>query len=148
MAGAPGQDSQILLVEDDLDDVHLIQRIINRAPISVDVEACSNGQEAMDHLEASHHALNGRLPDLILLDLNMPIMNGSEFMKALRAHPFLPSIPICVFSTSMDEDVINGAYSDGANVVVNKVASLEGMRKVIETIVNSWFSTAGQYYVE
>lgn len=148
MTGTPGQDSLILLVEDDIDDANLIRRILNRVPIAVDVEVCGNGQEAMDLLEASHASNSGRLPDLILLDLNMPVMNGNEFMRVLRKHPVLPAIPICVFSTSRDEQVVNAAYEDGANVVVNKVGTLEGMRKVIETIVSFWFSTAQQYYVE
>lgn len=140
--------SPVLLVEDDVDDANLIQRILNRVPISVDVEVCGNGQEAMDFLETSHAAINGRLPDLILLDLNMPVMNGNEFMRVLRRHPLLSSIPICVFSTSTDDLIVNAAYEDGANVVVSKVGTLEGMRKVIETIVSFWFSTAQQYYVE
>lgn len=148
MTGIPNQDSLILLVEDDFDDANLIQRIINRVPIHVDMEVCGNGQEALDLLEASHASTKGRMPDLILLDLNMPIMDGNEFMRALRSHPVLPTIPICVFSTSKDEDVVKAAYENGANVVVNKVESLEGMRKVIETIVNFWFTTAQQYYVE
>lgn len=141
-------DSFILLVEDDIDDANLIQRILNRVPISVLVKVCGNGQEALNLLEANHASNSDRLPDLILLDLNMPVMNGNEFMRALRSHPVLPAIPICVFSTSKDEDVVNTAYENGANVVVSKVETLEGMRKVIETIVSFWFTTAQQYYVE
>lgn len=142
------QDSQILLVEDDVDDAMLIKRIIYRAPISVDVHICVNGQEALDHLLECEAASDGKLPDLILLDMNMPVMNGTEFLRAMRSHPTLKALPICVFTTSQDEAVIKSAYEDGANVVVSKVASLEGMRKVVETIVNFWFSTAKHYYVE
>lgn len=148
MAETADQDSQILLVEDDIDDANLIKRIIYRAPISVDVHICSNGQEALDHLSECEAAAKGKLPDLILLDMNMPVMNGTEFLKALRSHSTLKGLPICVFTTSQDEAVIKAAYEDGANVVVSKVASLEGMRKVVETIVNFWFSTAKHYYVE
>ncbi|MEM8813395.1 MAG: response regulator [Pseudomonadota bacterium] len=141
-------DARILLVEDDPDDVEIIQRVLNRIPISVDVDTCSNGNDALDFLERSlEDGING-LPDLILLDLNMPVMDGKTFIAEIRRHARMSSLPICVFTTSTDEDVIKSAYDAGANAVVSKVDSLDGMSEILNTIVDFWFRTAKRYYIE
>jgi len=141
-------DARILLVEDDLDDVHIIKRIIGRAPISVKIDTCANGREALDYLERCAEGNKDGLPDLVLLDLNMPVMDGNQFIREIRGHSLFSSLPICVFTTSSDEDVIKAAYNDGANAVVSKVDSLDGMSQVLNTIVDFWFQTAKRYYIE
>jgi len=141
-------DARILLVEDDPDDVHIIKRIIGRAPISVDIESCANGREALDYLEKCGAGDKSGLPDLILLDLNMPVMDGNQFIRELRRHSVYSAVPICVFTTSTDEDVIKAAYNEGANAVVSKVDSLDGMSQILNTIVDFWFQTAKRYYIE
>lgn len=141
-------DARILLVEDDPDDVVIIQRIIRQAPISVHVETRANGQDALTYLEACQGKDGHPLPDLILLDLNMPVMDGSGFIREVRRNSHLSALPICVFTTSKDEHVINAAYEDGANAVVSKVDSLDGMSQILNTIVDFWFRTAKRYYIE
>jgi len=141
-------DARILLVEDDPDDVHIIRRIIGRAPISVEIETCANGREALDHLEKCARQGKNSLPDLILLDLNMPVMDGNQFIREMRSHASLSAVPMCVFTTSTDEDVIKTAYQNGANAVVSKVDSLDGMSQILNTIVDFWFQTAKRYYIE
>ena len=114
----------VLLVEDDPDDVHVIRRVLKRASIAVDLLNHSHGKEALRYLEACAQEKPGegnRLPDLVLLDLNMPIMDGNQFLKAIRNHPKLTALPVCVFTTSTDKEVIRGAYEAGANAVVSKV---------------------------
>jgi CheY-like chemotaxis protein len=141
-------DARILLVEDDPDDVYIIQRILGRAPISVAIDTCDNGREALSYLERCAQSVTRELPDLILLDLNMPVMDGHEFIRELRAHPSFAALPVCVFTTSADEDVIKDAYRQGANAVVVKVDSLDGMSQILNTIVDFWFRTAKRYCID
>lgn len=140
-------DAFVLLVEDDPDDVHVIKRVLNQAPIQVQLEVVAHGREAIDFLEDSAQDSARKLPDLILLDLNMPVMDGNQFLRTIRNHASLSALPVCVFTTSTDEEVIKNAYEDGANVVVNKVDSLAGMSHVLNTIIDFWFKTAKRYYV-
>ena len=141
-------DARILLVENDPDDVNIIKRLIARAPISVHIDTCTNGREALDYLEECRQANRDGLPDLILLDLNMPVMDGNQFIRTIRRHSTFSALPICVFTTSTDEDVIKAAYNEGANAVVSKVDSLDGMSQILNAIVDFWFQTAKRYYVE
>ncbi len=145
-AGTPA-DAYVLLVEDDPDDIHVIRRVLKRAPISIDVRTCSHGREALDYLEQELTLENRRLPDLILLDLNMPVMDGNTFLRAVRGHRGLSFLPVCVFTTSTDEDIIRRTYDDGANAVISKVDSLDGMSQILNTIIEFWFKTASRYYV-
>jgi CheY-like chemotaxis protein len=86
---------KILIVEDDTDDqVIFIEAILQIDPF-YECAAVGNGAEAMDYL--SH---TNTLPSLILLDLNMPLMNGYELLKLLKISPQLKSIPVVIFSTS------------------------------------------------
>ena len=140
-------DAYVLLVEDDPDDIHVIRRVLKRAPISIEVRTCAHGREALDYLEHELTLDNRPLPDLILLDLNMPVMDGNTFLRAVRDHAGLSFLPICVFTTSTDEDIIRRTYDDGANAVISKVDSLEGMSQILNTIVDFWFKTANRYYV-
>ena len=140
-AAAERADARILLVEDDPDDIYIIRRIIGRAPISVDIQTCGNGQEALDYLESCGDADQRDLPDLILLDLNMPIMDGNEFIRRLRSESDHSALPVCVLTTSREEAVIQQAYEAGANAVVTKVESLEGMKEALNTIVERWFGS-------
>jgi two-component system response regulator len=140
-------DAYVLLVEDDPDDIHVIKRVLKRAPLSITVETCAHGREALDLLDMELEKDNRKIPDLILLDLNMPVMDGNAFLRAVREKTRLSAIPICVFTTSTDEDIIRRAYNDGANAVVSKVDSLDGMSQILNTIIDFWFRTANRYYV-
>lgn len=141
-------DTVILLVEDDEDDRMIIGRALRGAPIMVRVDVATNGREALDYLEQCASQPDGKLPDMILLDINMPVMDGNEFLIAIRKHPIYSALPVCVFTTSSDDDVVRAAYDNGANAVVTKVDSLDGMTKVLNTIVEFWFRTAQRYYIE
>ena len=145
--GDVSPDAFVLLIEDDPDDIHVIKRVLDRAPIHVKLTTCAHGREALDLLDEKAGADGEKMPDLILLDLNMPVMDGNMFLKALRQHPSCASLPVCVFTTSSDDEIVRRAYEDGANAVVNKVDSLDGMSQVINTIIDFWFRTAKRYYV-
>ncbi|MFN0264695.1 response regulator [Tepidamorphus sp. 3E244] len=135
----------ILLVEDDPDDVFLVRRVIERAPIDAELQVVSNGQEALDHITSFEDLFSEGLPDLVLLDLNMPVMDGHEFIQSLRAHPVFFPLPVVVLTTSSDPEVIQAAYQEGANACVTKVDSLEGMGEIVNAIADFWFHIAKPY---
>lgn len=140
-------DARVLLVEDDPDDIMVIRRSLKDSPIRLDLQVCEDGREAFEFLETAANN-DAAPPDLIILDLNMPVVDGATFLHRLRAHDRLHSVPVCVLTTATDEETIRRAYESGANAVVSKVDTLEGMSAILNTIVEFWFSTAQRYYVD
>lgn len=135
----------VLLVEDDPEDIFLIRKVLDQAPIDADLVVVNHGQAALDTLD-THPSLHGEgVPSLILLDLNMPVMDGHEFICRVRQHPVFYPVPIIVLTTSKDSTVHRKAYSEGANAVISKVDSLEGMSAIVNTIAEFWFHTAAPY---
>lgn len=134
--------TRVLLVEDDPDDVFMVRKVLDRAPFHVDLIVRENGRSALRYLSQFESIDDPALPALVLLDLNMPVMDGHALLHAIRRHELLGALPVIVLTTSSDEDVIKRAYADGANAVITKVDTLEGMSEIINTIVDFWFHTA------
>jgi CheY-like chemotaxis protein len=88
----------VLLVDDDPDDVELTRMMLGQARLTLDVSFSNSGAEALARLK------NGRGPDLILLDLNMPLMDGLDMLRALKRDPQLRSIPVVILTTSQNPD--------------------------------------------
>ncbi len=88
------------------------------------------------------------MPDLIILDINMPVMDGTHFLSVLRNHPIFRSLPVVALTTATDVDTVRRAYDFGANAVINKVDSLDGMSQIVNTIVDFWFRIARRYYLD
>lgn len=141
-------DAHILLVEDDPDDVRVILRLLDQAPISFRVTVMEHGRKALDWLNTVGRIDDPRTPDLIILDINMPVMNGMVFLSELRRHPVFRSLPVVTLTTSTDVDTIRRAYDFGANAVVNKADSLDGMSQIVNTTVEFWFRIAHRYYID
>lgn len=97
-----------------------------------ELSIASNGQEALELLEKM--AGTGHMPTAILLDLNMPIMGGVDFLKHMRANPFLKSVPVVVLSTeSLSE--IRRAMREGADDFLRKPFSIEDLRPILEDYI-------------
>jgi CheY-like chemotaxis protein len=132
-----------LLVDDDPDDRFLLAREFKRHRVHGQLKAVSDGVEAVDYLEGSgEHADRGAypLPDIILLDLKMPRMNGFEFLEWLRSQAprELRFLPVVVMSCSILSEDIKRAYALGANSYVTKAQDLQGLRQSIETLNAHW----------
>jgi CheY-like chemotaxis protein len=134
----------ILLVEDDPDDIRIILKSLETSPVPVCITTVENGVDALAELDRLA-AAGLSSPDLILLDLNLPVMGGTEFLARLRAHSLFSAIPVCVFTTADDPVTIRSAYAAGANAVVTKADSLAGMSEVLHTIVEFWFKVAERF---
>jgi two-component system, chemotaxis family, response regulator Rcp1 len=106
----------VLLVDDDALDRELFVDAINLVSKRHMISEASNGEEALYFLNNNVE----KLPDIIILDLNMPVMGGREALKGIKGHPSFKSIPVCIMSTSSAHfDVVN-AYDAGANLFLVK----------------------------
>ena len=129
---------EILLVEDNPGDVRLTRESLNEAKVRNNMVVASDGMEAMDCLRRAGQYADTRRPDLILLDLNLPRMNGFEVLDAIKEDPDLKRIPVVVLTTSQAEQDIIRSYNLYANAYVNKPVDLEQFIKVIKSIEDFW----------
>jgi CheY-like chemotaxis protein len=131
---------KILVVEDSPSDVRLIREALREAPMVVHITVARDGVEAMDYL---HHCKTAYLPlpDLILLDLNLPRKNGREVLTEVKTDPELKQIPVLVMTSSYDEDDIAQAYSLNANCYIRKPNDLMEYQRVVRAIEDFWFLT-------
>lgn len=141
--GTPN-DGAILMADDDDDDVYVTRRALSEANIHNPFFRVSDGTELLDFLHRrGGHAGPTRipLPRLILLDLNMPGIDGREALERIKADPELRRIPLVVFTTSKDEVDIAGCYDRGANSYITKPADMAGMVRAVRTIGAYWLDT-------
>ena len=120
----------ILLAEDDEDDQELIQMAFSKITSDHDFKIVNNGQEALDVLLRHEN-----LPCLIILDLNMPVLNGLQTLKALRHEDKYRKIPIVILTTSDSDDVKQTSWSNGASDFFVKPASLKELVLTAEKIL-------------
>lgn len=135
----------ILLVEDNPADVKITQRALKESAVPVDLIIVRDGQEAVDYLlRQGPHATgeSWRSPDLILLDLNLPGMNGREVLRRVRATPSLKAVPVVVLTTSRRVEDIQEMYATGANTYIEKPQDFQRFVRVLQTIQLYWLDTA------
>lgn len=131
---------RLLLVEDNPADVFLMEAALEMSGVPVQLSVARDGQEALDWLEGAHGG--PKFPDLTLLDLNMPRVNGFEFLSRVRADERFSHLPTIVFTTSNDPADVKRAYALQANSYVSKPASLDEFMLVIERLAAYWFGSA------
>ena len=135
------QTRPILLVEDDPADREMLELAFKRAAVENPVVAVSDGQAALDYLNAEGRFRERRpqgLPMVIVLDLDMPLMGGHEFLILVKAIPRLALIPIVVLTTSQfDQDLIQ-SYTLGANSCITKPGDFEQLVEIARAIGGYW----------
>lgn len=127
----------ILMVDDDLDDIMLVSDAFSRIETGIDFRSVKNGRELLDYLRRKE-----KRPDLILLDLNMPLMNGRETLREIKATTDFQYIPVVVFTTSADEKTISDCYCLGASAYIVKPAGFEELTETARSISKFWFQVA------
>ena len=131
---------QMLLVEDNPADVFLLEAALETSTVSIELSTARDGVAALEHLRGG--AEHAALPDLVLLDLNMPRMNGFDVLAAVRAEPALAHLVVVVFTTSNAPADVKRAYTLRANSYVSKPASFEGFTQLIRQLEGFWFGAA------
>src|SRR4051812_41299835 len=117
--------SHILVADDDPDDVLLLKEALGEAGKGCQIRSVADGQELMDYLARRDKDKDAPRPDLILLDLNMPRMNGFEVLQGLKADPLLRKIPVVIWTTSRREEDVVKTYFLGCNSYMTKPSSFD-----------------------
>jgi len=117
----------IVLVEDDFDDRLLFEDAIDELPVTVQLTNFSNGDELMEWLITKKK----KLPDVLFLDLNMPRKNGFATLAEIKKNPYLESLPVFIFSTATNKDMIKQVYKDAALYYIRKPVHFEELKGLI-----------------
>jgi chemotaxis family two-component system response regulator Rcp1 len=134
--------AQILLVEDNPADVLLMREAFTSSTIVDQINVVVDGEEALDYLKKKNQFTDAKTPDLILLDLNLPKIDGREVLIEVNKDSKLRRIPVIVLSSSKDENDILESYDNSANCYIVKPIELEKFVTIVETIESFWFGFA------
>lgn len=130
---------EILLVEDNEDDVILTAQAFKKGKVKNNMRVVGDGVEALAYLRREGRYAVAPRPDIILLDLNLPRMDGHELLTKIKSDEDLKTIPVVILTTSSAEDDVMRAYRAHTNCFISKPVAMEDFEKVIRTIEDFWF---------
>lgn len=130
----------ILLVEDNEGDILLTKEALEDAKIFVELSVVKDGNEAVHFLCKEGEYEMKKMPDLLLLDVNLPKKNGHEVLKYIKGNENFKHIPVIMLTTSSSEKDINRSYSNYANCYITKPVEVNDFLSVVATIENFWIS--------
>ncbi|MCX5758936.1 MAG: response regulator [Candidatus Hydrogenedentes bacterium] len=142
MARISTKTAVILLVEDDPADQELTRRALEEGKVRNTLQIVSDGEQALDYLfRRGRYAdpVSSPRPDLILLDLNLPKLDGRQVLENIRVSPELRRIAIVVLTTSNQEEDIVRSYDLGANSYITKPVDLAQFLRVVQALQEYWF---------
>jgi chemotaxis family two-component system response regulator Rcp1 len=128
----------ILLVEDNEGDVRLTREVLKDAKVRNKLAVCMDGEEALEYLHLRGRHTSASRPDLILLDLNLPLCDGRDVLAQIKADPDLRPIPVVVLTTSAAEQDVLRSYNLHANCYITKPVDLAQFMRVVQTIQDFW----------
>ena len=137
---AEGRPVEILLVEDNAADVRLTIEALKEGKVRNHLSVARDGVEAIDFLKRRGVHASAARPDLILLDLNLPKMDGREVLAEIKADDELKKIPVVVLTTSSAEADILKSYSLHANCYITKPVDLDQFVNVVKSIDDFWLT--------
>jgi DNA-binding response OmpR family regulator len=130
---------EILLVEDNKGDIGLITEFLSDAKVITNIHIAEDGEEAIHFLCDKDQFLGSSLPDIIILDWNLPKKDGSEVLKEIKENNNLKNIPVIILTTSSAEKDLIRAYNLHANAYIVKPLDFEEFMKIIKSIADFWF---------
>lgn len=130
----------ILLVEDNEGDVVLTLEALREAKLRNKISVVRDGEEAIQFLYREGKYSQEELPQLILLDINLPKMDGKDVLNRIKNDPNLKRIPVIILTTSSSEKDILDSYNNHANCYITKPVDLQSFIDVIHTIEGFWIS--------
>jgi CheY-like chemotaxis protein len=135
----------ILLVEDSIDDYEAAMRSFKAAHLDNPIHWCKTGKEALDYLKREGtyaHAPRAAKPVLVLLDLNMPGIDGRKVLAIVKQDPALKKTPVVILTTSSDERDVTQCYELGASTYIQKPVDFDGLIGAVSRIKDYWFGIA------
>jgi len=130
--------AHILLVEDNEGDILLTQEAFEECKVKTDISVARNGKEALDFLFKRVSFANAKKPDLILMDINIPIFNGHEVLRQIKADANLKKIPVIMLTTSSNQKDLNEAYENHCNSYIKKPLKMSEFIDAILKIEEFW----------
>jgi len=135
-----GSAVEILLVEDNPGDVRLTIEALKESKILNNLNVVDDGEEALAYLKREGKYKDSPHPDLIILDLNLPKMDGREVLAEIKEHKDFKRIPIVILTISEAEEDILKTYQLHANCFITKPVDINQFTKVVKSVSNFWFS--------
>jgi CheY-like chemotaxis protein len=140
-------DARILIVEGSQRDLGVISRLLSQSPISLAVSSAYNAADALKHID---QGLEDKTfsPDLVILDFDLPDSDAPRLLTQIRRNQRHKTLPVVVLTRDSDLGTIRRAYDFGANAVISKPETPEGMGEIVKTIVDFWFRVADRYLLD
>lgn len=133
---------EILLVDDDKGDIKLTKKALENSQMKLNIHVTYNGVEALQFLRKEGPYAKASRPDLILLDLNMPVKDGRATLEEIKHDENLKDIPIVILTTSAEEEDIAKSYKAGCNCYVSKPVDMTEFAKILKVFKEFWFTIA------
>lgn len=133
-----GHNIDVLLVEDNPGDVRLVQEAFDAVDRETRLRVATDGVEALEMLSRRRDSNTESLPDLVLLDLNLPRMDGNEVLEAIRHDPAISHLPVLILSSSAASDDVRRSYEGFANAYLTKPIDPEEFVTLIQSIETFW----------
>ena len=133
-----GSPIEILMVEDNPGDVELAREALTDASVRKNLTVAEDGEQGLALLRREGRYQNAQRPDLILLDLNLPTINGREVLAEIKSDPDLRRIPVVILTSSEDENDVLETYNLHANAYVVKPVDLDKYMQVIKAVEGFW----------
>ncbi len=131
---------EILMVEDSPGDVRLTQQALKEGKVKNNLSVVGDGSSALDYLHCSGKYKNVTVPDLVLLDLNLPGKDGRTVLRAIKEDPKLRKIPVVILTSSDAEQDIVRSYESHANCYIKKPVNLEQFITVVKSVEDFWLT--------
>ena len=129
---------KVLVVEDNQDDVTIIQRAMRKSDVKCELYFAYDGEEALNFLQQKGESEDAPRPDLILLDLNLPKINGLEVLAQIKEDERIRRIPVIVLTVSTSQEDMVKAYDSGAASYMTKPVGSKDFERLIETVQEYW----------
>lgn len=139
-ASAPANTPKILMVDDNSADVELTREALAELPMTPEFDSVPDGLAALDYLRQTGEGTGRRRPDLILLDLNMPRMDGRQTLEALKNDEALCDIPVVILTTSESERDVLDCYRKHCAAFLTKPVTVEELIEKMEAVCHLWLS--------
>ena len=132
------QSVELLLVEDNEDDAIIIQEVFADMRLATLIKVVRDGEEALAYLQRKGKYKGVRMPDIVLLDINMPKKNGFEVLEEIKKDARLRSLPVIILTTSRREEDVARSYATGACSYIHKLVDLEQFKHLIMQFEHYW----------
>lgn len=132
----------LLIVEDSNEDFETLHRLLRQSPMKIPIQRCVNGEQVLAFLyrpDNDEERETGLRPGLIVLDLNLPGIDGREVLRRIKQDNNLRTIPVVVFTTSNNPKDIQDCYHYGVNSYIVKPINFAQLKQEIRTLVDYWF---------